>query len=275
MPASGPRKPRTRRVRLDQLLVDRGLVASRSRAQALILAGQVRIGTDVPTKAGALVPETCDLRVIAPPRFVSRGGEKLDHALAAFDIAVAGRVCADFGASTGGFTDCLLQRGAARVYAIDVGYGQLDYRLQQDARVIAMDRTNARFVAELPERVALTVIDVSFIALSLVLPAAIAVGDDRKEIVALIKPQFEAGKGVVGRGGVVRDPSVHRAVLQSVVTEAGRHGLLLRGLTASPLRGPAGNIEFLGHWCADASGDVANAASLIATAMLEAPGRVQ
>lgn len=267
------RKVRAPRVRLDQLLVDRALVKSRSEAQAVILAGQVRIGTNVPTKAGEMVASDTDVAVIERPRFVSRGGEKLDHALTAFAIDVSGLVCADFGASTGGFTDCLLQRGAARVYAIDVGYGQLDYRIRTDSRVIAMDRTNARFVTSLPEPVALTVIDVSFISLALVLPAALAVAAQDGRIVALIKPQFEAGKGAVGKGGVVRDPATHRAVLQSVITAAQRLGLRIGGLCASPLRGPAGNVEFLGVWSRGEARDAAEMDRLIADALANVPGR--
>lgn len=271
-PSDGP-KARAPRVRLDQLLVDRGLAESRSRAQALILAGQVRSGTTVPTKAGELVPTSIELSVIAPPRFVSRGGEKLDHALAAFGIDAAGLVCADFGASTGGFTDCLLQRGAARVYAIDVGYGQLDYRIRMDPRVVPMDRTNVRFVAALPEPVALTVIDVSFISLALVLPSAVAVTAASGGIVALIKPQFEAGKGAVGRGGVVRDVATHRAVLQSVASAAADLGLRLGGLTASPLRGPAGNVEFLAQWVRGTPATTEERDAAIAEALAQAPGR--
>ena len=273
MPPSGVGKGRARRVRLDQLLVDRDLAESRSRAQALILAGHVRVGTTPVTKAGELVAEQAEVTVLAPPRFVSRGGEKLDHALEAFGLDVAGRVCADFGASTGGFTDCLLQRGAARVYAIDVGYGQLDYRIRQDPRVVAMDRTNVRFVSALPEPVSLAVIDVSFISLALVLPSAIAVSGAGGRIVALIKPQFEAGKGAVGRGGVVRDPETHRAVLQSVARAAASLGLRLGGLTASPLRGPAGNVEFLALWSPGTPLDADETAARIAAALATVPGR--
>jgi 23S rRNA (cytidine1920-2'-O)/16S rRNA (cytidine1409-2'-O)-methyltransferase len=273
MPPSGVGKGRARRVRLDQLLVDRDLAESRSRAQALILAGHVRVGTTPVTKAGEFVAEQAEVTVLAPPRFVSRGGEKLDHALEAFGLDVAGRVCADFGASTGGFTDCLLQRGAARVYAIDVGYGQLDYRIRQDPRVVAMDRTNVRFVSALPEPVSLAVIDVSFISLALVLPSAIAVSGAGGRIVALIKPQFEAGKGAVGRGGVVRDPETHRAVLQSVARAAARLGLRLGGLTASPLRGPAGNVEFLALWSPGTPLDADETAARIAAALATVPGR--
>lgn len=273
MPPSAAGKARAPRVRLDQLLVDRDLARSRSQAQALILAGQVRIGAETPTKAGDLVPETSEIRVIAPPRFVSRGGEKLDHALTAFGIEVTGRVCTDFGASTGGFTDCLLQRGAARVYAIDVGYGQLDYRLRRDARVVVMDRTNARFVTTLPEPVALSVIDVSFISLALVLPNALAITEPAGRIIALVKPQFEAGKAAVGRGGVVRDPETHRAVLQSVASAAANLGLRLDGLTASPLRGPAGNVEFLGLWSRGTPATTEETSARIAAALADVPGR--
>ncbi len=260
-------------MRLDQLLVDRNLAENRSRAQALIIAGHVRVGTKPIMKAGELVAEQADVSVLASPRFVSRGGEKLDHALEAFGLDVTGRVCVDFGASTGGFTDCLLQRGAARVYAIDVGYGQLDYRIRQDPRVVAMDRTNVRFVSALPEPVSLAVIDVSFISLALVLPSAIAVMEPTGDIVALIKPQFEAGKGAVGRGGVVRDPETHRAVLQSVATTAAGLGLRMGGLTASPLRGPAGNIEFLAWWSPGAPLDATETAERIVAALAMAPGR--
>jgi len=237
-----------KRTRLDALLVTRGLAESRSQAGALILAGRVRMGDTTPTKAGTPVPEDADVSLILPPRFVSRGGEKLDHALTAFALDVAGFVAADLGASTGGFTDCLLQRGASRVYAVDVGYGELHYRLRQDPRVVVMDRTNARYLESLPEPAQIAVMDLSFISLALVLPAALRVTAPDAAVVALIKPQFEAGRGAVGRGGVVRDPETHRAVLQSVTNAARALGLRLHGLTASPLKGPAGNIEFLGYW---------------------------
>jgi 23S rRNA (cytidine1920-2'-O)/16S rRNA (cytidine1409-2'-O)-methyltransferase len=265
--------PRAKRVRLDQLLVARGLAESRSQAQALILTGNVRVADTPVTKAGTLVPESSAVTLTGQRRFVSRGGEKLAHALAAFQIDVTGLVCADFGASTGGFTDCLLHHGAARSYAIDVGYGQLDYRLQQDPRVIVMDRTNARHVASLPEPVALVVIDVSFISLALVLPAALRVLAPEGRIVALVKPQFEAGKEAIGKGGVVRDEDVHRAVLQSVTVAAAALGLRLDGLTASPLRGPAGNIEFLATWSRGTPTDTAHVARMIDDALAAAPGR--
>jgi 23S rRNA (cytidine1920-2'-O)/16S rRNA (cytidine1409-2'-O)-methyltransferase len=273
MAPSGGREPRAKRVRLDQLLVDRGLVESRNQAQALILAGNVRVGDTPVTKAGTLVPMDSAVTLAGQRRFVSRGGEKLAHALSSFQIDVTGLLCADFGASTGGFTDCLLQGGAARVYAIDVGYGQLDYRLQQDSRVIVMDRTNARYLESLPEPIALVVMDVSFISLALVLPAALRVLAPAGRIVALIKPQFEAGKEAIGKGGVVRDVHVHRAVLQSVTVAAGALGLHLDGLTASPLRGPAGNIEFLAAWHRGAPPDAASVARMIDDAIAAAPGR--
>jgi len=236
--------PRDRR-RLDEALVERGLVENRSRAQALIMAADVLVNGSPVTRAGATVRTGDELSLKAPPRFVSRGGEKLDHALTAFSIEVDDLIAADFGASTGGFTDCLLQRRAARVYAIDVGYGQLASRLRADPRVVVIERTNVRHLESLPERVDLVTIDVSFIGLSLVLPAARNLLSERGRIVALIKPQFEAGRANVGRGGVVRDPRVHRRVLENHFTTAAELGLGITGLAASPLRGPAGNIEFL------------------------------
>lgn len=185
--------------------------------------------------------------VTPSPTFVSRGGLKLAHALAQFEVDPSGRIGADIGASTGGFTDCLLQGGAARVYAIDVGYGQLDWRLRADPRVVVMERTNARFLERLPERIDLVVVDVSFISLRLVLPAVTRIADPSADLIALVKPQFEAGRDRVGKGGVVRDPLVHRDVLLSCAEWSRQEGAVLQGLTASPIRGPAGNVEFLAH----------------------------
>jgi 23S rRNA (cytidine1920-2'-O)/16S rRNA (cytidine1409-2'-O)-methyltransferase len=239
-----PRDTRDRR-RLDEALVERGFVENRSRAQALIMAADVLVNGSPVTRAGASVRSGDQLSLKAPPRFVSRGGDKLDHALSAFGIDVRGLIAADLGASTGGFTDCLLQRGAAQVYAIDVGYGQLASKLRADARVVVIERTNARHLESLPERIDLITIDVSFIGLSLVLPAARNLLSERGRIIALIKPQFEAGRADVGRGGVVRNPRVHRRVLENHFTTAAELGLGITGLAASPLRGPAGNIEFL------------------------------
>jgi 23S rRNA (cytidine1920-2'-O)/16S rRNA (cytidine1409-2'-O)-methyltransferase len=219
----------------------------------------------VADKPGTQVPGNAVISLKARPRFVSRGGEKLDAALAQFGLDVSDCSAADIGASTGGFTDCLLQRGARRVYAIDVGYGQLDWRLRNYSRVITIERTNARYLDRLPGPVDLVTIDVSFISLGLILPRAVDwLGQSRgasertdaesrsppgaQHIVALIKPQFEAGRQDVGKGGVVRDPATHRRVLRSVLGSARELGLGLKGLMVSPLRGPAGNVEFLAWW---------------------------
>ena len=243
------------RERLDVLLVARGLAESRSLAQRLIGAGEVLVDGRVVDKPGAQVPMTATLTLAARPRFVSRGGEKLDAALERFAIPVTGRIAADIGASTGGFTDCLLQRGALRVYALDVGYGQLAWALRQDPRVVVLERTNARYVTALPERVDLIVSDVSFISVRLIYPMAVRWLREGGEIVSLIKPQFEAGRAQVGKGGVVRDPAVHRQVLVEVCAALAELGLGLRGLMVSPLLGPAGNVEFLGWWQPGVAGD--------------------
>lgn len=255
-----------KRVRADELLVARGLAENRSRARALIMAGAVRSGDRVVDKPGTPLPPDAPLALRERPRFVSRGGEKLDWALKKFGLDVRDWVCADFGASTGGFTDVLLQRGAARVYAIDVGYGQLDYRLRQDPRVVVLDRTNVRYLESLPEPIDLVTIDVSFISLALVLPAAVRVLGPDGTCVALIKPQFEAGREKVGKGGVVRDPRVHREVLRRVLVEAQRLGFTVRGLTPSPIRGPAGNAEFL-VWLTRGDEVAVDVAALIEEAM--------
>lgn len=233
------------RSRLDAAVVDRGLAETRSRARALILAGDVRVNGERVDRAGALVAAEDAVDLAAKPRFVSRGGEKLDHALDRFGLDVTGFVAADLGASTGGFTDCLLQRGARRVYAVDVGYGQLAERLRLDERVVVLDRTNARNLSELPEPVDLVAIDVSFISLALVLPTARRVLREGGVCVPLVKPQFEAGPKAVGKGGVVRDPTVHRRVLVEVAGVANEAGFAVVDLTSSPLLGPAGNREFL------------------------------
>ncbi|MGQ9467006.1 MAG: TlyA family RNA methyltransferase [Anaerolineae bacterium] len=239
---------RAQRIRLDQLLMKRGLAESRAEAQRWIRAGEVRVAGQVVDQPGAWVSPDAPLALTARPRFVSRGGEKLEAALIGFGVDVRGWVVADVGASTGGFTDCLLQRGAARVYAIDVGYGQLDWRLRNDPRVIVMERTNARYLERLPEPVHLVTVDVSFISLRLILPRAVGWLYPQGQVIALIKPQFEAGRRDVGRGGVVRDSAVHRRVLVEVTRAAADLGLTLRGLMVSPLLGPAGNREFLGWW---------------------------
>jgi len=238
-------KSSQRKLRLDELLVQRGLIDTRSGAQRIIMAGQVLVAGEVSDKPGRSVDREVSLEVIEAPRYVSRGGTKLEAALDAFDVNPAGWTCADIGASTGGFTDCLLQHGAGRVYAIDVGYGQLAWPLRQDPRVVAMERTNIRYLESLPEAVQLAVVDVSFISLELVLPRVAALLVPFGETIALIKPQFEVGKGQVGKGGVVRDPRLHRAVLKERLSHAAAIGLAPAGLIRSPITGPAGNVEFL------------------------------
>jgi len=236
------------RERLDVLLHNGGLAESREQARRLIMAGQVTVNGEVIDKPGARVPLTARIDIEARPAYVSRGGQKLEAALTAFAVPVHGLVAADIGASTGGFTDCLLQHGAARVYAVDVGYGQLAWGLRQDPRVVVMERVNARYLQQLPELVDLITLDVSFISLKLVLPAVLPSLKPSGQVIALVKPQFEAGRKQVGKGGVVRDLAVHRAVLEDLLAWAPGHGLQTRGLITSPLRGPAGNIEFLVHW---------------------------
>ena len=234
--------------RLDLLLAQRGLAPSQDQARRLIMAGQVSVGDQVVDKPGTRVPTGSQVTVKGGSPFVSRGGFKLAAALEAFDLDVRGWTVADAGASTGGFVDCLLQRGASRVYAIDVGYGQLAWKLQQDPRVVILDRTNARHLERLAEPVDLTTIDVSFISLKLILPAVVGWLRERGQIVALIKPQFEAGAEQVENGGVVRDSAVHRAVLEDLTAWAASRDLGLMDLIRSPLTGPAGNVEFLAHW---------------------------
>jgi len=235
------------RVRLDTRLVASGLAASREKAKRLILAGAVRVNGQRASKASDLVDDLAAVEVETPEKYVSRGGHKLEAPLETFDIYCADLVCADIGASTGGFTDCLLQRGATRVHAVDVGKGQLDWNLRLDVRVVVHDNLNARnlTLADLGEPVDLATIDVSFISLTKVLPAAAGVLKSGGTLIALIKPQFEAGRKFVKKGGVVRDPQVHEAVKQAVQEFAtDTIGLTLVGLVESPLLGPAGNQEF-------------------------------
>jgi 23S rRNA (cytidine1920-2'-O)/16S rRNA (cytidine1409-2'-O)-methyltransferase len=240
--------------------VERGLAESRAKAQALIMAGQVRVAGQTALKPATTISADSELSVDSGPRFVSRGGEKLDAALEAFVIDVNGLTCTDVGSSTGGFTDCLLQRGAARVYAIDVGKGILHWKLRNDPRVVVIEETNARFVESLPERIDFVTIDASFISLKILLPVVKkwlpippAPPFPEREggmggvgLVALIKPQFEAGKKDVARGdGVIRDPEIHRQVLNDVLGYAVQEGFGIHGLIKSPLLGPKGNAEFL------------------------------
>jgi len=240
-------------VRLDTLLVDRGLAASRERARALILTGNVRVNGQPASKAGTAVATDADVNVLTPDHpYVGRGGVKLAHALETFSIPVAGRVALDIGASTGGFTDALLQRGASRVVALDVGHGQLDWKLRTDPRVDVIERVNARALtsADLPAgqtRFDIVTIDVSFISLKLILPVVPPLLADTGDAVALVKPQFEAGRGEIGKGGIVRDEQIHARVLEEVTKAADALGLGREGVTESPISGMEGNREFLLH----------------------------
>ncbi len=247
---------RPAKTRLDALVFAQGLAESRERARALILAGRVRVDGRPADKPGAAVAAGARVEVLAPLPYVSRGGVKLRAALDAFGVRPAGRVAVDVGASTGGFTDCLLQAGAARVYAVDVGFGQLDVRLRRDPRVVVLERTNIRHLTRgaldhlslsptAPGAPDLATIDVSFISLALVLPVVAGLLDLPREVVALVKPQFEVGKGQVGKGGVVRDPAKHRAVLLRIGEAARAAGFAPRGVIPSPILGPKGNQEFL------------------------------
>ena len=246
------------KIRLDVLLVERGLAESRSKAQAIIMAGQVRVADQVALKPATTVDSNATLTVDTGPRFVSRGGEKLDGALEAFGIDMTGLVCVDVGASTGGFTDCMLQRGAEKVYAVDVGKGILHWKLRNYKRVVVMEKTNARYVESFPEQIDFVTVDASFISLKILLPvikkwtpsppSPLPKGEGRRGegIVALIKPQFEAGRKDVSRGdGVIRDPDIHKQVLVDVLGFAQEEGFSIRGLIKSPLLGPKGNAEFL------------------------------
>ena len=226
------------------MLVERGLAESRTKAQALIMAGEVRVEERPVTKPGTLVKEEAVIIILEPPPFVSRGGVKLDHALDWFQLDVSGKVVADIGASTGGFTDCLLQRGASRVYAIDVGYGQLDYHLRQDSRVVVMERVNARYPIPLPEKVELATIDLSFISVEKVIPSVAKLLKTGGYLLVLIKPQFEARREEVGKGGVIKQPIVHARVLGRFIAWLTEHGYKLEGLVASPILGASGNREF-------------------------------
>jgi 23S rRNA (cytidine1920-2'-O)/16S rRNA (cytidine1409-2'-O)-methyltransferase len=254
-------------MRLDQLMVERGLAESRARAQALIIAGMVRVDGRTVDKPGTRVPLDAQVTVEQGLPYVSRGGVKLAAGLDAFSIDPRGMVAADVGASTGGFTDCLLQRGAARVYAIDVGYGQLAWSLRTDPRVVVMERTNVRYLQSLPEPVDLVTIDVSFISLRLVLPVVVGWLKPTGAIVALVKPQFEVGRGEVGRGGVVRRPEQHLAVLEQVAEFAAALGLRLEGVEPSPIAGPAGNREFLAYLVRGARRPPGDEAAMIESAV--------
>jgi len=234
------------KTRLDQLLVARGLARSRAQAQALILAGRVQVEGLPAPKAGTLVPDTARISLTEVSPFVSRGGEKLAGALDHFYLSPAGKVALDTGASTGGFTHCLLARGAKKVYAVDVGYGQLDAKLRRDPRVVVLERVNIRRLppAAIPEPIDLATLDLSFISLTLVLPKIMEFLAPRGEILALVKPQFEVGKGQVGKGGVVRDPRLQQEAVQKVAAAATALGFQVSPAFPSPLRGPKGNQEY-------------------------------
>lgn len=252
-----------RKERVDVLLVQRGLVGSRSQAQRLVMAGQVRADGQVVPKPSTTLSVDAQVEVESGPRFVSRGGEKLEAALSKFGLNIAGKICADVGASTGGFTHCLLVYGASKVYAIDVGHGILHWKLRQDPRVVVLENTNARYLQDLPEKVELVTIDASFISLKLLLPVIThwfsahrllaedpELPDSQKEgtAITLIKPQFEAGRHEASRGeGVIRDPQIHYRVLNEVLRFAEELGYGVRNLIRSPILGPKGNVEFLAH----------------------------
>ena len=236
-----------KRERLDLLLLERQLVESREAGRRRILAGEVLVNDQAVTKAGSFVELDARIRLKASPRYVSRGGFKLEKALQAFAISVAGKTALDIGASTGGFTDCLLAHGAARVFAVDVGYGQLDWKLRNDPRVVVLEKTNIRHLDRrvLPDDVELATIDASFISLKLILPCVKALLFETHEVIALVKPQFEVGRGKVGKGGVVRSAAEHARVIEEITTAASAIGYTSRGVIESPLLGPKGNKEFL------------------------------
>ena len=237
-----------KKLRLDVLLVQKGLQESRQKAQTTIMSGQVFVDGQRVDKPGAPVAEDAEIEVKGGLRYVSRGGLKLEKAMALWPVHLEDAVCMDIGASTGGFTDCMLQNGAAKVYAVDVGYGQLAWKLRSDPRVVCLERTNARYLSheQIPEEPDFSSVDVSFISLKLILPAIAGVLRDGGQVVCLIKPQFEAGKEKVGKKGVVRDPAVHREVLEHFLEHAKENNFTVIDITYSPIRGPEGNIEYLG-----------------------------
>lgn len=260
----------SKKQRLDQAMVEQAICESVAKARAMIMAGDVLVNNQKEVRAGRDIVSSDNITLKAKPRFVSRGGEKMDGALSAFDIDVSGMVAADFGASTGGFTDCLLHRDIKTVYAIDVAYGILDQRVRTNERVVVMERTNARHVENLPEPINIVVIDVSFISLHAMFPAVRNVLAPNGICVPLIKPQFEAGPENVGDRGVVRDPDIHEMVLRKVLGFARDNGFAARGLVASQLKGPNGNIEFLAHLSLNDDHDLPGEDSLIESAMDQA-----
>lgn len=245
----------TNKKRLDVAMVERGLAESRQKAQAMIMAGQVYVDGRKVDKAGTQVGPGCAIEVRGRTlAYVSRGGLKLEKAVERWPIRLEGAVCADIGSSTGGFTDCMLQRGAEKVYAVDSGYNQLDWRLRSDPRVVCMERTNVRYLTaeQIPEPLDFGTVDVSFISLKLILPALRGILKPDGQVVCLVKPQFEAGREKVGKKGVVRDPAVHLEVLRQFLQNAHEADFSVKEMTFSPVRGPEGNIEYLGHLCVGA-----------------------
>jgi len=236
------------KIRLDRLLVERGVVESRERAQALIIAGQVLVNEQKQNKSGALVPEDAEIRILGEQLpYVSRGGLKLESALKEFEVSVAGKSALDVGASTGGFTDCLLQHGCEKVYAVDVGYGQMAWKLRQDPRVVVIERTNIRSIEPslIPGPVAIVVIDASFISLEKVIPSIMQFLGPGSELIALIKPQFEVGRAQVGKGGIVRDEAARAAAVTKIVDFIRSMGFDVKGVIPSPIQGQDGNVEYL------------------------------
>ncbi len=233
--------------RIDLLLVERGLAESRNRAQRLVMAGEVRVNGEMVHKSSTKVAVDAKIDVMQRPKYVSRGGKKLAAAIEAFNVDVSGKVCADVGASTGGFTDCLLQNGAEKIFAIDVGYGVLHWKLRNDPRVVVMERINARYLDNLPEPVSLVTIDASFISLALLLSTVKDWFDGNNgQVIALIKPQFEAGRKAAARyAGVIKDEAVHKKVIEEILESAAALGFTPVGLISSPIKGPKGNVEFL------------------------------
>ena len=239
-----------KKTRLDVLLVERGLMESRQKAQTTIMSGLVFVKGQRVDKPGTAVDNEAEIEIRGNVlKYVSRGGLKLEKAMATFPVQLNGAICADIGASTGGFTDCMLQNGASKVYAVDVGYGQLAWKLREDPRVVCMERTNARYLTheEVPDELDFASVDVSFISLKLILPALCGLLKESGHVACLVKPQFEAGKEKVGKKGVVRDPAVHLEVLENFLIHAKESGFTVLGITYSPIRGPEGNIEYLGY----------------------------
>ncbi|MCL2392831.1 MAG: TlyA family RNA methyltransferase [Oscillospiraceae bacterium] len=260
-----------KKTRLDALLVQRGFIDSRERAKAIIMSGNVFVAGQRSDKPGNQIDSEAEIEVRSLPEYVSRGGQKLEKALKFFGVSPKGKVCIDCGASTGGFTDCLLQNGAKMVYAIDVGYGQLAWKVRNDPRVITMERTNIRYVtAEMfMQNSELATIDVSFISLALVLPVLKSLLTEDGEVVCLIKPQFEAGREKVGKKGVVKDKTTHMQVLEDFLRFAEVSGFFVRSMTYSPVRGPEGNIEYLAWLCGAGEGALVDIEAIVAAAHSE------